>query len=322
MAVLNGRAGGWLPPGTGPPLRAALPRVIGGHSLDTARPSFVPDATRFCVRLGAARPELPLIDLHNHTLPGIDDGPETMEDALEMARRAEADGIEIVAVSPHVIYQRRVNDTLEVRPRVEALQQAVDAAAIRVKFLPGGEIPMTAECLDWLNQDRLPTIGDNGRWILLEIPFGMVPFHLKMLLFELRSRGRWPILAHPERNVQIQRDLSILNKLAGEEDTPIQLTSHSLTGGHGQEARRCGLKLLSQARPVILATDAHDPDQRPPILSEGRDAAAQVVGRAAASMMVSDLPRAVLKGADLPLLPREAPGRGGLFQALKQRVFF
>ena len=141
----------------------------------------------------------------------------------------------------------------------------------------------------------MTTIGDGGKYLLLEFPFQSIPYGAEEVLFQLLSREIIPIISHPERNLEIgdnaQRYCEMIRMgCLG------QLTAMSLTGGFGPEVRRGAEKLLRKGLVHIIASDAHSTDGRPPVLSPAVHAAARIVGEEEAWKMVTQYPHAILKG--------------------------
>src|SRR4051812_3717773 len=137
-------------------------------------------------------------DIHFHVLPGVDDGPATMEDSLELARLAVRDGTRTVVATPH-IRREFLADPSEVPDRVAELQDRLQMEGIPLRVLAGGELD--CEMVGCLSQQELGQIGvgpAEARWLLLESPFtGLQP--LVEAAAELRARGFGVVIAHPER---------------------------------------------------------------------------------------------------------------------------
>lgn len=244
-----------------------------------------------------------MIDLHSHILPGVDDGPATLEESLDMARAAVDDGIEAIAATPHVRDDYPTSpDTME--RLVAELREALAADAIRLELLPGGEIAL--DRLDDLSPDDLRRFGLGGSdaYVLLEFPYFGWPLALEDLVFRLAAQGVRAVIAHPERNGEVQ--------LAPERLEPIvragglvQLTAASLDGRLGQRSRRAGLVLLERGLAHLLASDAHTPDIR----GIGMSAAVEAIGDAdLARWLTVDVPGAIVSGEDIPPRP-DAPKR-------------
>jgi len=252
-----------------------------------------------------------MIDIHNHLLPGTDDGAKTLLEAVEMARIAASDGVRIIAVSPHYQYGERTNTLDEVRRRVDQMRELLESEGVPIRLLPGAEVPVSMELVDMIRNRTVPTIGDNGRWVLLELPFGQMPPRMPEVVFRMKAAGYDPVLAHPERNSVVQQDPNSLDEHVPE-DTPLQITTHSLTGQFGSAVKRCALRLLTSGRPVLLASDAHGARERGPALSPALLVAARAAGQEFARALVEDVPAALLRGEALPAPPREQRRRGFL----------
>lgn len=272
---------------------------------------------------------LPVIDLHTHILAGVDDGPERERDSIEMARLAAADGIEVVACTPHRGY--RYDTTPErVADGIAALQPQLDSAGIPIRLVSGLEIAIDRALRMDEDELRAATLGGNGRWLLIEMPFQGWPLDLPELLTSLELRGFSAVIAHPERAQSVQASPDRMRDIVGR-GAILQLTADSLTGENGPRPLRCAEHLLHAGFAHIIASDMHSPTWRPPGLAEGLRAAALMFHATPDDLrwMVDDVPRAVLEGRDVrpPRLPgapklepvkkrqrgapRDAPGSNG-----------
>jgi protein-tyrosine phosphatase len=252
-----------------------------------------------------------MIDIHSHILPGIDDGARTLDESLEMAEIAAADGIEQMVATPHVF--KGLSDDpepAEVISWVHALQAAV---AAKLKILPGSETHIRHDIAEQAKAQRVTTI-NQCNYLLVEFPQLAVPVGTDEVFYKLRLQGIHPILVHPERNIQIQKQPSLVAEYVTR-GVFIQVTAMSVAGQFGTAAKKCAETLLEHHCVHFLATDAHRPSKRPPILSRGRDAAARIIGEAAAWCLVYDNPLAVVEGR---LLKVEEPVP---FQSPKQFPF-
>lgn len=237
------------------------------------------------------------VDIHNHILPGIDDGAPSMEYAVKMARQAVYCGTDTLVATPHRAYRTRREAPPEwVRPQVQALQEVLDKANIPLRIVPGIEIPLRASIAEDLTNGTLGTLGDAGTYALVEAPFDHLPNDALDNLRKIRAAGFNVVLAHPERNAVVQRELSFIESCA-ELGLAFQLTTGSLLGRFGPRAQAAAEAILAHAAewPLIIASDSHDLEDRPTgLMAQGRDAAAQIVGEAAAQEMVDARPRSFL----------------------------
>ena len=249
-----------------------------------------------------------MIDLHCHVLPGIDDGPETIEGSLELARAAAAAGIDTLVATPHVS-AHYPNDAETIARLVAELGARLAVEGIPVTVLPGAEIAITH--LPELDPDELSGLGlGGGPWLLLEPPFSPVAPGLHNALLELRRRGHRLVLAHPERSGALQRDHEVLRSLA-DAGVLMSITAGSLTGRFGAEVRRQALALAHEGLLHNVTSDAHDTRNRAPGLREAIDQAG--LGPLG-EWLTSLVPAAVLAGEPIPAAPlHEWPGaRRGL----------
>jgi protein-tyrosine phosphatase len=254
-----------------------------------------------------------VIDLHNHLLPGIDDGAKKVEETLEFLRIARRDGVKIVVATPHMkpgVYDNRRETILE---RVALVREAAKGdEAEGVTLLPGAEVYFTADLPARARAKELMTVGDGGRYLLLELPYQQVPMQVDDTIFQLRLLGITPLMAHPER---VAYYLENIDRVAASVrlGALTQVTAASLTGKFGDKARDFARSMLRRGLIHVLASDGHDVRYRPPILSEGARAAALVVGESAARRMVEETPRAILEGRDVETEEQPGPplpGRG------------
>jgi protein-tyrosine phosphatase len=245
------------------------------------------------------RPEA-MIDIHSHILPQIDDGAKSLQEAIEMARIAVSDGIEQMVCTPHMFNGISRNpEPKEVFDRVSALQEAVGTEGLRV--LPGNEVHMTHQIVQQACNNRVMRL-NRQNYMLVEFPAMTVPAAAGDLFRQLQSNGVLPILVHPERNVQLQGHPSLVAEFV-ESGVYVQVTGMSLTGEFGRAAKNCAESLLRHNCVHFLATDAHRADRRPPILSRGRDAAAEIIGVDNAQKLVYDNPLAAINGDPLQVDP-------------------
>ena len=141
-----------------------------------------------------------MIDLHCHILPGVDDGAGDVEDALAMARQAEAEGIELICATPHIRHDHDVRIE-EIGPRVTELNAALERAGMSVRITTGGEVAeRIVTSLDAHELQRV-ALGGGGRWVLLEPAPGPLGDSLAAAVDRLSERGYRSLIAHPERHL-------------------------------------------------------------------------------------------------------------------------
>jgi protein-tyrosine phosphatase len=206
-----------------------------------------------------------MVDLHNHILPGVDDGARDLDDALTMARQAVAQGTSIMAATPHRYYQSSEMHGSVVEDAVHRLQRSLDRHQIPLRIVAGIELPMKPDTLDLLRDGRLiPIGGHRGKFVLIEPPFNNIPPTAIPLLEGIQSLRMTPIVAHPERNSEIQRDLTFLETCA-ERGMILQVTAGAVIGKFGPKPEACAREIVQRRDwKIILASDAHDTFDRTP----------------------------------------------------------
>ncbi len=233
-----------------------------------------------------------MIDLHCHLLPAIDDGAQTMDEALELARIAVADGITHSVMTPHVHPGRYENRLSNIEAACETFREALREAAIPLKISAGGEVRISAEIIDMLEQGSLPLMhSEKGeKTLLLEFPHDRITPGTENLIVFLLEQGITPMVAHPERNKDVMRNPKAINPFV-EAGCLLQLTAASVAGDFGRPPKKCAEQLLKvHAESILLATDAHNSQYRPPKLEPGRKAAEKLVGESTSWEMVTTRP--------------------------------
>jgi protein-tyrosine phosphatase len=252
-----------------------------------------------------------MIDLHNHVLPGLDDGAADLAESLSMCRIAEKDGIKVIVATPHSFDGDHVTAPEAVLSLVRQLNGILKKERLDIRILPGMEIRVVPELPELLSASKLVALNE-GKYLLLEFQHAHVPAGFDRLVNLLKGAGYAIVLGHPEKNLRIQQDQDYLPNLMeslGAWDLIIQISADSLTGAAGKIAYDTARFLMKKGLVQVIATDAHSPEARPPLLSEALAQAARTVGEARARRMVHDVPRAILNGIGFPQLEQSAPQR-------------
>jgi protein-tyrosine phosphatase len=259
-----------------------------------------------------------MFDLHCHLLPGIDDGATDLEMALAMARIAFDDGIRTVACTPHIYPGMYENKGPGIRASIQSLQSEFDARGIALQLVEGADVHLAPDLLAGIRSGRIPTLA-GSRYLLLEPPHHTAPPRMESVAFELMAAGITPVITHPERLSWVESHYDLFVRLA-ERGVWMQVTAGALTGRFGGRVKYWGERFVGEGHCMILATDAHHPTRRPPLLAEAREAAAVLVGGEEAEHMVLTRPAGVVANMDPASLPalqgakrgNRAPGQASL----------
>ena len=260
-----------------------------------------------------------MVDLHCHILPGLDDGAATMEQALELARAAQAAGIDTLVATPHIRDDHPF--PLELIPeRLEELREALRDAEIAVKILTGGEVSLSK--LPELSDEQLgPLCLGEGRYLLVESPYTQAPSLLETALFDLQVRGFRPILAHPERSVTFLGDRARFQALL-EQGVLCSVTAMSVAGGFGKLIRDFTMDLFASGLVHNIASDSHDAKRRAPGFASAFERMEDTLdgGATGARWFVEDAAKAICEGRELPAGPPTLPIRPTAWKRITGRV--
>jgi protein-tyrosine phosphatase len=253
-----------------------------------------------------------LIDLHSHLLPGIDDGSKDLAMSLAMARLASADGISTIACTPHILPGVYNNSGPTIRSAVTRLAQKLAEAGIPITVVTGADVHIAPDLALQLKDGRALTL-NNSRYFLLEPPHHVLPPRLEDLIFGLQAAGYVPILTHPERLSWVEGHYDLIGRLVSS-SVLMQITAGSVMGRFGRRPRYWAERMLDEGLCHLLATDAHNTEQRAPRMADARDLVAQRIGDDEAINLVLRRPQGVLNNvspAELPPLPQDKDWQQG-----------
>ncbi|MGP1680365.1 MAG: tyrosine-protein phosphatase [Burkholderiales bacterium] len=238
-----------------------------------------------------------MIDLHCHLLPGIDDGPETMAEALALAAHAVQSGIVRAVVTPHVHVGRYHNEFASIAADLARFRMELERRNIPLELGLGGEVRLGEEIIAMVMEERVPFIGerDGYRIMLLELPHSHIPVGSDKFVGWLLKQKIRPMIAHPERNKDVHHDINRITPFVSM-GCWLQVTAGAVAGNFGEPSRKRAVQLLERGWVTVLASDAHNLEHRPPELEPGRRAAAAIVGEEASWKLVRDTPLAIVDG--------------------------
>lgn len=241
-----------------------------------------------------------MIDIHSHILPGLDDGPDHIGESIRMCRIAVDDGIHTVVATPHMlkgIYNFSKKDVLK---KVEELNSAIKAENMPLTILPGAEVVIDPDILSLIHKGDLLTMNNCGSHIFLELTDYFPKEQIENFIKNLIENEMIPIISHPERNITIQKNITILSRLV-KAGALSQITAMSITGDFGTRAQKTSKEILKSGLAHVIATDAHSSTWRPPILSNGVRATKEIIGEDNAIKMVTETPKLIIQRRALPI---------------------
>ena len=234
-----------------------------------------------------------MIDLHSHILPGLDDGAQTLQDSLAMARMALDSGVTTIVATPHCAGDRRA----EVYESWQFLRQALIECDLPLQLLLGMEIFGTPDTPRMLRDGQFFTL-NNSRYPLVEFSFHSDGEEETAILEEICQGGFRPLVAHPERYSYVQRDPRLLNRWH-QMGCLFQLNRGSLMGRFGRSVQHTAAALLERGFVTVIASDAHSSRTRTPWLRDIRQALSEEISPQCARLLLRDNPNRIIQNETL-----------------------
>ena len=212
-----------------------------------------------------------------------------------MCRLAVDDGTTTIVATPHMfdgVYDVGRGRILE---SVRQLRGALLEEGISLGILPGADVHAHAGLVEVVRSGGSMTVGDGGRYLMLELIPDVIPPRTADVCFSLQLMGVTPIISHPERNAEVQEDPSALIPLVAGRNL-VQVTAASMTGGFGGRAEKCSWELIRRRLAHLVASDAHSLERRPPGLARARAKAERLLGQDEARRIFEERPEKVVAG--------------------------
>ena len=207
-----------------------------------------------------------IVDLHNHVLPGVDDGPSTELEAILLIQNAAKNGVTHIVATPHHRNGQFNQDINEIKNSIHIMNLLLQDRGIPVTILPGMEVHLHGEIMEDLEKGML-TLADSHKYVLIEFPTQQIPQFTEAVFYELQLKGYIPIIAHAERNGEIRRHPKKLVELVNK-GALVQVTAGSVTGANGKDLQKFALKLCHHQLVHFIASDAHDFKNRPFLIQQ------------------------------------------------------
>ncbi|MDP9146170.1 MAG: exopolysaccharide biosynthesis protein [Acidobacteriota bacterium] len=255
-----------------------------------------------------------MVDLHCHILPGLDDGPPDIDESLEMAAAAIAEGITHVVATPHS-NSRYFFDYPKIRALCRELQ---DKVGDQLKLATGCDFHLNPENLEALRSHAPRFCVNQKNYLLVEFNEIAIPPVMDQTLHEMQIAGVRPIITHPERNRILRVKPERLTKWA-QLGCYGQITAGSLTGRFGESAQQSARQWIGAGLVHFVCSDAHNTSSRPLQLRPAYDLVAKEFGAEKARALFTDNPMAAFDGCELPHVPELEDER---VQPQKKRFLF
>jgi len=247
-----------------------------------------------------------VIDIHSHILPCLDDGPQRVDDALEMCSIAARDGTTIIVATPHMLCDIGDPDVHRIRDAHEYLKGVLRSRGVEIDVRRAAEVHVIDDLPLRVRAGEIPLLDPSGRYLLLEPPLtGGAPAHLCEVIFRLRLDGVVPIIAHPERCEMFVREPS-LAELVTDRGALIQVNADGIVEDLMHEAAAPVAAWLREGLVHVVASDAHDAVHRPPVLSVAAELCSRFLGAGETELLFHLNPASILAGEEV-----RSAARGG-----------
>ncbi len=237
-----------------------------------------------------------MIDLHAHILAGIDDGAQTLDDAIAMLKNAEQQGVTLVLATPHINLGTFDNDLFIIEEAFQALKRRALKEHIGINIAYAAEVRIDPDIILMAKNKQLPYVGEyQGKDILLlEFPHSHIPPGSEQLIFWLAKQNIRPLIAHPERNrdAWVSTEKMLVLKQSA---CLFQITAGSLLGDFGPHAERLAWFYLQEPQNCIVASDMHSNNRRPCKMAQAFERLEARLGKKVAEDLCINLPQELVE---------------------------
>lgn len=241
-----------------------------------------------------------MIDIHCHILPNVDDGSESLEESIEMAKIAESEGITRIVNTSHCHFDFKYKKGNELKLELEKFNQVLKEENINIEVLLGNELYYTSDLIERFDELDFFSM-NNSKYILMEFSPINFPKNIEDVIYEIKIRGYIPIIAHAERYKQVQEDVNIVLDCI-KEGALIQVNASSILGKNGEKAEDTSKKLLDNNMVHFVATDAHSSNRRRPLIKDSYNYILKNYGKEVSEKLFIENPTAVIENRDISIL--------------------
>ena len=239
-----------------------------------------------------------MVDIHCHILPEVDDGAQSLSEALEMVRMAAECGATDLVATPHFLADRGDIQALpEWKRQFLRLEEAIRREKIPTRLHQGAEILCTWQSVDVARDRMLPTLADTD-YVLCEFRFDESYSYMDEILGMIAEAGYRPVIAHPERYGDLQLEPRRILRWF-RRNYVIQVNKGSVLGSFGSRARRMACWMLERGLVHLIASDAHSPYRRTTDLSQLQQWLLDRYPEAYVRLLLEDNPGRLLRGEEM-----------------------
>jgi protein-tyrosine phosphatase len=196
------------------------------------------------------------VDIHNHILPGIDDGAKTIDESISLIKKMNQLGIKQFIATPHVMQEFYPNDEISIGNAFQSLVETLTRKKLNTSIInPSAEYMMDNHFTNLIKQRNLFPLKEN--YVLVEMSYFQPPINLQEIIHDMLMKEYIPVLAHPERYSYYHNKKEVFKTLK-QYGCLFQLNLLSLSKHYGKTVQKTGTYLLEENLIDFVATDAHN----------------------------------------------------------------
>lgn len=252
-----------------------------------------------------------MIDVHSHIIYGVDDGSKSLEQSLEIIKESYNAGFDKIIATPHYIEDYYEVDKIDINNRINTIKQELKKINCPIEIIQGNEIYIT-ENINQLIEDKKATSINDNKYVLFELPLNAEAMNLNRVIYQILSKGRIPILAHPERYPFVQKDPNVLIPLI-EDGVIIQSNFGSIVGQYKKSAEITLKKMLEHNMVHLLGSDVHRPNTIYSGIDQCLESIEKIIGKNKLEEIVNINPEMVIRGETIEV-SNPIPIKNSLFK--------
>lgn len=200
------------------------------------------------------------VDIHSHLLPNLDDGVRDFDESLEIIRGFSRLGFKKLITTPHIYSDHYPNTHDTILKALRELKKLLKQEKLSIEVEAAAEYYIDAHLIDLLDRKAPILSFGTPRYVLVETGFHTKPIIFDEVIFKLKSLNYVPVLAHPERYMYLEDDLSWLRQIR-EKGVRLQVSVPSLYGFYGTNPKKMAMKLLKETMVDFFGSDLHRKSQ-------------------------------------------------------------
>lgn len=197
-----------------------------------------------------------MIDIHSHILPGIDDGARSMDESIEILKKAQKCGITDIIVTPHYITgSKYIVNNIDKKNLLNSLKREIKKRNINIKLYLGNEVYIENNIIELKESGEISTL-NNSKYLLFELPLNYEFNGVEDIIFNLRCKKIIPIIAHPERYAYLKKNPSLIKDII-DAGALLQCNIGSFFGMYGNDAKKTAMLFLKHNMITFISSDTH-----------------------------------------------------------------